>query len=264
MSYLESIVGWASDAGFYIVLDLHGAPGAQVATNADTGQYASTPGFYVDYQYERALKFLEFLVEKVHTTDAFRNVGMIEIVNEPLQNIGDDTTSMRTSYYKNAWDRVHSKEDAIGVHGDAQVHLSVMNNNWGSGNPTESMNSWNVAFDDHRYLKWDSRVAVDHDSYIAASCNDQSQGDSPGIVGEFSLSPPDNVQWNDDWKPSTNKAFYTKWFTAQMTTYEQHNLGWFFWSWKTELGDYRWSYQDAVSGGVIPSDLGSIDRSSAC
>lgn len=38
LHYLEQICGWASDAGFYIVIDLHGAPGAQVAQNADTGQ----------------------------------------------------------------------------------------------------------------------------------------------------------------------------------------------------------------------------------
>lgn len=38
LAYLTEIVGWASDAGFYIIMDLHGAPGAQVAENADTGQ----------------------------------------------------------------------------------------------------------------------------------------------------------------------------------------------------------------------------------
>ncbi len=38
LAYLEQLVGWASDLGFYIILDLHGAPGAQVADNADTGQ----------------------------------------------------------------------------------------------------------------------------------------------------------------------------------------------------------------------------------
>ena len=38
LHYLEQICGWASDAGFYIIIDLHGAPGAQVAKNADTGQ----------------------------------------------------------------------------------------------------------------------------------------------------------------------------------------------------------------------------------
>jgi hypothetical protein len=38
--YLERLVGWASDAGLYILLELHGAPDAQV-TNAFTGQVSS-------------------------------------------------------------------------------------------------------------------------------------------------------------------------------------------------------------------------------
>ena len=42
LHYLEQICGWASDAGFYIVIDLHGAPGAQVAKNADTGQVGAS------------------------------------------------------------------------------------------------------------------------------------------------------------------------------------------------------------------------------
>lgn len=264
LSYLKTICGWASDRGFYIVLGMHGAPGAQVAQNAFTGQYASTPGFYVDYQYERALQFLEFLVTEVHSNNEYRNVGMIELVNEPLQNTGDQTTSMRESYYKDAWDRVHTKEDDLGVTGDAQVHLLAMNDNWGSGNPTEWMNGWYVAYDDHRYLKYDTSVGVSQSAYLSASCNDASQSDSPGIVGEFSLSPPDDVQWTNAWTPSTNTAFYAKWFAAQVSSYEAHNLGWFFWSWKTELGDYRWSYKEAVAAGVIPQDPGSVDRSAAC
>lgn len=39
--YLERLCGWATDAGFYIILDLHGAPGAQVSENSDTGQVSS-------------------------------------------------------------------------------------------------------------------------------------------------------------------------------------------------------------------------------
>lgn len=38
LQYLEQICGWASDAGMYIIIDLHGAPGAQIASNPDTGQ----------------------------------------------------------------------------------------------------------------------------------------------------------------------------------------------------------------------------------
>lgn len=35
--YLDQVVGWAKDAGLYIIIDLHGAPGAQT-TDAFTGQ----------------------------------------------------------------------------------------------------------------------------------------------------------------------------------------------------------------------------------
>ena len=38
LAYLTNLVGWASDAGLYIIIDLHGAPGAQVAHNSFTGQ----------------------------------------------------------------------------------------------------------------------------------------------------------------------------------------------------------------------------------
>lgn len=38
LAYLEQVCGWASNAGFYIIIDMHGAPGAQVASNPDTGQ----------------------------------------------------------------------------------------------------------------------------------------------------------------------------------------------------------------------------------
>lgn len=36
--YLEQVCGWASDAGLFIIIDLHGAPGAQQSDNSETGQ----------------------------------------------------------------------------------------------------------------------------------------------------------------------------------------------------------------------------------
>jgi glucan endo-1,6-beta-glucosidase len=93
--YLDRIVGWATARGFYIILDLHGAPGAQV-TNVFTGQNNPKPGFYGSYNYERAFKWLEWMTSKIHTDEKYFRVGMIELVNEPLQVVDDRTTSMRT------------------------------------------------------------------------------------------------------------------------------------------------------------------------
>ena len=38
IEYLDRVVGWASARDFFIVIDLHGAPGAQNAGNPSTGQ----------------------------------------------------------------------------------------------------------------------------------------------------------------------------------------------------------------------------------
>lgn len=40
--YLEKVCGWASDQGFYITIDLHGAPGAQRAQKPSPGQVSAT------------------------------------------------------------------------------------------------------------------------------------------------------------------------------------------------------------------------------
>lgn len=38
LAYLETLCGWATSAGMYIIIDLHGAPGAQSAHQSFTGQ----------------------------------------------------------------------------------------------------------------------------------------------------------------------------------------------------------------------------------
>jgi len=53
LQYLEQICGWASDAGMYIVIDLHGAPGAQVASNPDTGQVRRIECSFINLCYQQ-------------------------------------------------------------------------------------------------------------------------------------------------------------------------------------------------------------------
>ncbi|CAG8979140.1 hypothetical protein HYALB_00000273 [Hymenoscyphus albidus] len=264
--YLERIVGWASDAGMYIILDVHGAPGAQQPQQPFTGQYAPSAGFYQGHQYDRAKEFVGWLSEVVHTRGAFRNVGMIELVNEPIQNTGA-TPGLLDNYYPNAYAEIRAREAKLGISSNNLLHIQAMNTLWGSGDPHSHLTSdWFMAYDDHRYTKWDSSVPVDKGAYIRDACHnnrlsntDYQKSNWPTIVGEFSLSVPDFVQWNGDWHPDGNKAFYTQWFSAQIIAYERDTNGWIFWSWKTQLGDYRWGYQDAVAQGVIPNNPQNIN-----
>ena len=89
-------------------------------------QVAHSPGFYIDYQYERAHKFLEWMTNIIHTNDNYRNVGMLEIVNEPEQSQDSDTDSMRQQYYPTAWQRIRAAEDALQVAGQNRLHVQMM------------------------------------------------------------------------------------------------------------------------------------------
>ncbi|CAD6449029.1 fd732be6-2ce2-44fd-9039-4ab52b6fba1e [Sclerotinia trifoliorum] len=265
LRYLESICDAAANAGFYIIIDMHGAPGAQVAYNADTGQNAPTPGFYVDYQYARGEKFVSWLATNIHQNNALRNVGMIGIVNEPVQDAGK-AADMISTYYPAAYKAIRDAENALGVTSNNYLHVQAMDQGWGSGDPNSGFGDGVfLAYDEHRYLKW-STVSVSKEAYLKSSCTYDpiSSTGGPTVVGEFSISPPDDVQDNGDWSTSTQGAFYKKWFKAQVMGYENHALGWIFWTWKSQLNDYRWSYQDAVRAGIIPKDLDSVAGSGAC
>lgn len=120
-----------------------------------------------------------------------------------------------------------------------------MNDKWGAGDPTQYLpDQTNTAYDDHRYLKWDTSVTTTQAGYLSASCNDDRGGNSPTIVGEWSISVADAVENSDSqfYPVASNIGFYQKWFAAQAQAYEKQE-GWVFWSWKAQLGDPRWSYK---------------------
>jgi len=174
---------------------------------------------------------------------------MLEIVNEPEQSSNSDTDSMRDVYYPTAFERIRAAEANLSVSTDKALHIQMMNQKWGSGDPTQylSENDTLRAFDDHRYLKYDSSVGDSPADYLQASCSDDRSGDSPTIVGEFSLGPKTELQDNSDFAANdANKAWYTQWFEAQVQAYEKQE-GWVFWSWRADLNDWRWSYK-----GIFP------------
>ncbi|CAG8961548.1 hypothetical protein HYFRA_00013966 [Hymenoscyphus fraxineus] len=266
--YLERIVGWASDAGLYVVLDLHAAPGAQVTMNAFTGQNAIKANFYNTTNYDRAVVWLEWMTKVTHTNRNFRNVGMVQIINEPISWASNTTVGLVDYYYPKAYDAIRKVEKRLRVPKWRNLHIQAMNSLWGSGNFTQNITDpYYVAWDDHRYTKYDTSVAKSHEAYIKDGCTNSRErgvGETPTVVGEWSLSVPTDVEWDEYWNPyfnhSMNVEFYNKWFAAQLHSYEKTN-GWIFWTWKNELGDYRWSYQESVIRGVIPVPPQDYDKS---
>ena len=62
----------------------------------------------------------------IHTNSSYRNVGMLEIVNEPLQGSNSQTDSMRETYYPTAWVRIRAAEDALQISPNNRLHIQMM------------------------------------------------------------------------------------------------------------------------------------------
>lgn len=267
-SRLDKVVGWAKTHGISVILDLHGAPGAQEANQPFTGQYASSVGFYNDYQYGRTYKFLEYITNITHTNDAYSNVFAIEVLNEPVQDTSK-TSSMINTFYPTAYNTIRSVEEKLGVPSSKTLHIQFMDKQWGSGDPTSALPTgwYDVITDNHDYVKWSNGVTQTRDGYLKYSCANTGLGANvPVVVGEWSLSVNSDYENKGEFALSSSGAvdFYLKWWKAQVTVYEKQQ-GWIFWSWKTELGsDYRWGYSNAVTAGAIPKDASTGASSNVC
>lgn len=128
LEYLDYIVGNCTELGFYVIMDLHGGPGSQFPGQQYTGHVVSSPGFYTGDNYERAYKFLEWMTERVHTNPAYFNVGMLQVINEPV-HAGDypsEAANMIANYYPGAWKRIRDREAQLGVADSDKLHIQFM------------------------------------------------------------------------------------------------------------------------------------------
>lgn len=200
----------------------------------------------------------------IHTNSAYRTVGTLQVLNEPTS--GHPT--LISEFYPKAYTAIRAAESAISVSPANQLHIQFMSKTWNAGDPSTNLpsNASSVWFDNHRYIKYDSSVSPTQDAYLKASCNDDvsASGETDLVIGEWSLSTADEqsaVFQNTE--GTGNYGFYQKWFKAQAVAYEKQ-AGWIFWSWKAELGDWRWSFRDAVLAGIIPRDLDGIYEGGVC
>jgi hypothetical protein len=192
---------------------------------------------------------------------------MIEVLNEP------DFTAPQTlyeSFYPAAYAAIRATEVELGIPPAAWLHVQLMSEQWAGYNPLGSLNdTFYCANDYHRYLKYDPSVTQTQAGYLSTSCNDKiaTYDGVPNIVSEWSISVASDVEDNADFEviDTNNDGFYKKWFAAQAQTYEREADGWVYWAWKSELGeDYRWSYQQAVQRGIIPTNLNDLSQVGAC
>ena len=81
------------------------------------------------------------MTTRIHTTPGYENVGIIEVLNEPLSNHDSggqspqEQATLTQDYYPQALKAVRDAEAALNISEANQLHVQFMDELWGSGNP---------------------------------------------------------------------------------------------------------------------------------
>lgn len=267
LPYLDAVIEKAADLGIYVVLDLHGAPGGQ-QQDVFTGQNPNPAGFYNDYDFGRAEKWLTWMTNRIHTTPAYQKaVGMIEVLNEPVSQhdangrypAPGEAPGLVQTYYPGALAAVRNEESRLGVSDAQKLHVQFMDHKWLAGNPRDNAavaGDAMTAFDDHNYIGFAVSDKSDQNALMQSACTDNraESGEDYKITGEWSMTSGGN--WDD-----SMGSFFTKFFTAQQQLYEAEGMsGWIYWTWKTQLNDPRWTYSDATYKKLIPTTADGLEK----
>ncbi|KAF3045094.1 hypothetical protein E8E12_008575 [Didymella heteroderae] len=217
MQYLDKVAGLAASRNIGVIIDLHAAPGVQVAGNAFTGHLTDDTGFYTSLNYARAYTFLSNMTERIHTNPCYSSTFALEVLNEPEQ--GHD--SLVSTYYPKAYSTIRSVESDLKVPKAQALTVQMMDSTWGAGNPRQNLpgDAVGLAFDNHRYLTYSSTPATKKD-YLKTSCSDvfsSPDNNKPLVVGEWSLAVKQEKEWSNEFSPTNenNHAWYTQWWAAQ-------------------------------------------------
>lgn len=264
LPYLDAVVRKAADLGIYVIIDLHGAPGGQ-QQDVFTGQNPNPAGFFNDYNYDRAKRWLTWMTNRIHTNSAYSTVGMLEVLNEPVSMhdgggrypAPGQVPSLIDSFYPGALQAVRSEESSLGVSSDRKLHVQFMSSKWSSGDPRSNgavAGDGMTGFDDHNYIGFGVSDNGNRDALMQSACRDSRVvgGESFEVTGEWSMTS--SVEWQD-------AAFFKKFWTAQQQLYEKPGMsGWVYWMWKTELNDPRWTYSYATYLNYIPTDAAGLEN----
>ena len=129
LDYLRRGSKMLKDAGISILLDLHAAPGAQVANNAFAGRCLPQAQFWQQSNFDRMNAAAARLTEVVHAEpDNFGSVWGLQALNEPPTNAAE--TPGYWDFMLQFQAAVRGKEDGMGVPEEQRISAVWMDYSW--------------------------------------------------------------------------------------------------------------------------------------
>ncbi|CAM9592783.1 unnamed protein product, partial [Scytosiphon promiscuus] len=284
---ITDVIRWAREAGLYVILDLHGAPGSQNGldnsglTSPDPNDLVWGEGWmYSPENLGNTVRILAAMAEYInHIEDSYSldNIMALELLNEPWAHL--DLGRVR-DFYVSGITAVRLVRPLMPI----IIHDSFRGPMWAT--LLKDFPYKNVVMDTHIYhgfnpadLSSDTAVGDRMKAYVhermacsyTAMLRYQTCAVLPVMVGEWSLAIDNCMPWLDskfaDYGQCDNlkEREGNSWWTEhtqsfamrQIAMYERE-MGWSFWTWKledqleeTEPAAKYWSFSLAVENGFI-------------
>lgn len=285
---ITRIIRFAKEAGLYVILDLHTAPGSQNGFD-NSGQqtnetqednwgeswiYNEDNVRYTVQTCQAIAKYINFIESAYHLD----NIILLEVLNEPWEDID---MALIKAFYLEAIREIRAERPGMSI----LLHDSFRGLQWGT-----LLKDWpysNIYMDTHSYQcfnpwdfasdspKSDRNKMYSHELEACANkipLHYQTCNAVPVLVGEFSLAIDDcmpyvNARFQDVGQCNhlslrNNSRFWDEHMTSfamrQISTFERE-LGWSFWTWKlseyaeknSQPSSWYWSFRLAHQKGYI-------------
>lgn len=268
--YLDRVLGWASNYGLNVIIDLHGAPGSQNGFDnsgyRDQVEWPNKNGDNIDHT-------LDVLSQITSQYGKHDSVVAIELLNEPLGTVMD--MDQVKQFFQDGYHNVRDNSSATVVIHDAFQQDGYFNNFM---QPPEYNG---VLLDHHKYQVFSpgelSRSIDDHIDEVCNIGRNYQKENHWRITGEWSAALTDCTKWlngvgrgarytgdfdNSWWMGSCDnnedidswsderKDNTRKYIEAQMQAYDQ-GTGWVYWNYKTE-NSAEWDAARLINAGLFP------------
>ncbi|KAG0659715.1 exo-1,3-beta-glucanase [Monosporozyma unispora] len=282
VDFLDQAIGWASNYGLKVWVDLHGAVGSQ--NGFDNSGLRDTIEFLNDENLQVTSQVLNTILEK-YSQDQYKDTVIgIELVNEPL-GPSIDMDKLKNDFLAPAYDyiRNHLNNDQVII-----IHDAFQQYNYWDDFLTPAEENWGVCIDHHHYQVFSpDQLSADFNSKIQTACQWGVGVLSEAhwsVAGEFSAALTDCAKWvngvgvGSRYDGSFNKNDQTSYYIgscqgnedistwsderkeqtrrfveAQLDAFEMRG-GWIIWCYKTETS-LEWGVDKLIGNGLFPQPI---------
>lgn len=242
IKHVDDVMNWARRHDFWVLLDLHTAPGGQ--NGWEVGGKEGEFSWHKDSQNIKAtLDVISGLAERYKSS---KNLYGIELINEPNAKI---PLSFLKDFYKQGY-------KAVREHCGSDVAV-VINDSFRPYEWTEFMiepKFTNVVLDMHLYQCFapheKKMTMIEH---FELTCNDWSrmiknvQRNRKAICGEWSLALDEkSFEWLS---PEEKRVALKDYGSAQLEVFKDL-AGWFYWTYDMPYAS-AWNFRHCVEGGLL-------------